>query len=686
MGKRENLPSLSAHGRKLLLTLAQQPDTWMTAAGLAEAIGVSRRTVLRELPGAEEWLLAAGMSLTRRAGKGLRLEPGDRTLHQLQELLNQTEQEVGMPRDERIAYLVNALFRAEGMVKAYVLAHEMNISERTLKGDLDYLETLFRPYQVTLARRPGLGVWLEGTPDQIRKAVGNYLKSHLPPEELNRMMGGTVPQKGMLCTLLHPQRTEAVLELLRRFDRVEQLHFTDMGFLSLAVHLSLLVEQQRKSQTAEPLGAPGFGSSLGDRLAKEVYETFHMVLSPQEIGYLSDYLAANRPDRERTHWDAADEWNLRYLASRLIERVGALMHLEFSCYPALANDLCCHLRAMLHRASQNSRMENPSLETIQEQYPQLWQATRTACDQLKEAGIFPPLEDGEVGFLAMHFGAILERENLLKRPVRTVVVCPHGMASCKFLLSQLGRDFPALSVQRCCSIRELDLPWLREQQIDLVLSTLPLDINYPSICVTPMLRPQDRAQLTDLIERLQRTGTTSVPPAGESDSWKQLYYAGKLSGEIQEVCETLAIQQIPAPGTRSDLIWAAARLFCPLEQDAVQVEQGIRRRESLSETYIKPLRSVLLHCRTNAVSGCRFGYLSAQPPVYENGKIIQGALILLIPDDGDPVRLRLMQELSAMLIEDDQLIRLLRSQDRAGAVALVAQRFAQRIRQEEDLF
>ena len=190
-----------------------------------------------------------------------------------------------------------------------------------------------------------------------------------------------------------------------------------------------------------------------------------------------------------------------------------------------------------------------------------------------------------------------------------------------------------------------------------------------------------------MIEQIQSKGEGGAArPASPQDSWQQLYVAGKLSGEIQEICETLAIQPMLAPGTRSDLIRAAARLFCPLEQDARQVEEGIRRRESLSETYIKPLRTVLLHCRTNAVSGCRFGYLSAQPPVYETGKVILGALILLIPDDGDPIRLRLMQELSAMLIEDDQLIRLLRSQDRAGAVALVEQRFAQRIRQDEDFF
>ncbi|MEE0032566.1 MAG: hypothetical protein ACLSGI_09990 [Butyricicoccaceae bacterium] len=49
----------------------------------------------------------------------------------------------------------------------------------------------------------------------------------------------------------------------------------------------------------------------------------------------------------------------------------------------------------------------------------------------------------------------------------------------------------------------------------------------------------------------------------------------------------------------------------------------------MGDTYIKPLFALLLHCRTKAVSDCRFGYLQAQPPVYEAGKMIMGHLCCL---------------------------------------------------------
>ncbi len=86
--------------------------------------------------------------------------------------------------------------------------------------------------------------------------------------------------------------------------------------------------------------------------------------------------------------------------------------------------------------------------------------------------------------------------------------------------------------------------------------------------------------------------------------------------------------------------------------------QQLRRRAAMGDTYIKPLFALLLHCRTKAVSDCRFGYLQAQPPVYEAGKMIMGAFVLLAPDTGDPIPVEVMRAwVSAQLIEEPELIR-----------------------------
>lgn len=59
-----------------------------TTAALAESIGVSRRTVLRELPAVEQWMQAAGAHFVRNPGKGLLLDEAPERRDALRTQLN----------------------------------------------------------------------------------------------------------------------------------------------------------------------------------------------------------------------------------------------------------------------------------------------------------------------------------------------------------------------------------------------------------------------------------------------------------------------------------------------------------------------------------------------------------------------------------------------------------------------
>lgn len=84
----ETLPSLTANGQKLIDRLLTLPQGWVTAAMLAESIGVSRRTVLRELPSVEQWIAAAGYRFVRSPGQGLLLDEPPARREQMRALLN----------------------------------------------------------------------------------------------------------------------------------------------------------------------------------------------------------------------------------------------------------------------------------------------------------------------------------------------------------------------------------------------------------------------------------------------------------------------------------------------------------------------------------------------------------------------------------------------------------------------
>lgn len=369
---------------------------------------------------------------------------------------------------------------------------------------------------------------------------------------------------------------------------------------------------------------------------------------------------------------------LRHLTGRLISEVERAMRVDFSGYVSLRDNLFTHLRPMLLRVREQIHMDNPQLDTIQREYPQLWAATRAACDTVEMELALPHIPDSEAAYLAMHFGAVLEQNGALRQAAHVVVACPLGMSSSRFLASRIEGEFPTLKVDGCCSVRELDPEQLHSRGIDLVIATVPLELAYPSITVNPALLEPDRALLRDAVQRLNGTVRTGTPaePSAASAAEGGLRYTYRLTRSMVQMLDHLCIRTVCKPVSRQGLIDAASRLFCRIEgASASGGAAAAPDGKPMGDTYIKPCCSrCCCHCRTKAVSDCRFGYLQAQPPVYEAGKMIMGAFVLLAPDTDDPIPVEVMRMVSAQLIEEPELIERLRTGQRDAAVQLLEEK------------
>ena len=76
------------------------------------------------------------------------------------------------------------------------------------------------------------------------------------------------------------------------------------------------------------------------------------------------------------------------------------------------------------------------------------------------------------------------------------------------------------------------------------------------------------------------------------------------------------------------------------------------------------------------------GYLRLPYPVTENGREILGAVVMLAPDRPEQVWQRVMQEVSAVLIDRPALIESLRAGERDQAVRLLETDLSLRFRRE----
>ena len=436
-----------------------------TTAALAESIGVSRRTVLRELPAVEQWMQAAGAHFVRNPGKGLLLDEAPERRDALRTQLNSGDRKE-LSRAERRQQLLTRLLSEQEPCKTAVLARALGVSESTLSADLDELETKLHPYRVEMFRRPGVGVWLQGDASSYRRVVSALLRSSMPEKELAEVLCGRMPENEIFSTLLDTKTAEKVWAVLQQFEQEEQLHLPDAGFLALAIHCTLTIQQLRQGgeKGSAPRGLRPAGNHAA-RLVAALNRAFGLTLPPEEAQYLELYLAAYLGAEDP--WGSAQEMELRNLEAALIREMEKALHTDLSGYTSLRDDLYCHLRPMLLRVEQNIRTENPQLDTIRTAYPGLWKATRAACDAVQQQFVLPAISDDEAAYLAMHFGAVLEQNAMFRLRLRVVVACPLGMGSSRFLASRLGNEFPSLQVEGCCSVRELNTADLRLDTFEL---------------------------------------------------------------------------------------------------------------------------------------------------------------------------------------------------------------------------
>lgn len=668
------LPALSLNGKKLIEQLLNLPKGWMTADALAKSIGVSRRTVLRELPGVETWMKAADARLIRSPGKGIMLdEDEDVRMHLLALLSGKKGTEV-FNKTERRQRLLILLLNSREPVKSWSLAYDLGVSESVLAGDLNKVESWLEPMDVKLHRQSGVGIWLEGEPEKLRKAVGRLLCSQLPREEVDSFFHNRKTSGSIISRLLNPEIAEKICTVLTDFEQETGLHFTDAGFLMLAVHFALYVQQLKSGYWEEDGKTDVAADKNAMLLLKKLEETFAVHFPSGQAGYTTCYLDAYCSRRQEEEPDSFS-MELRYYASVLIHSMEQELDMDFSELSSLTESLCSHIRPMLYRLRRGEVSDNPQITLIQKEYPLLWQATRRACDtawKLTREYDTPIIPDSEACFLAMHFGAAAEQVAEMRKHLSVIVVCPYGMASSRFLSSQLSREFSSLIIESTCSARNLTLEYLKKHGADLVVSTVPLRIDFPTVCVQPVLQKLDIAVLRNVIEELQeknRGKKNSRNSKTEENTFDVVKYAADMNDIIYSMLNRVQIRTVDVPSNRYDFIHQASGLFTEDPSRSSQIEEALIRREQMGDTYVKPLHALLLHCITDSIDGCCLGYLNAVPPVYEKGKIIQGALVLLAGIDEENIPLTIMQSVSELLIDDEKIIKAFRKGHRTEVVA-----------------
>ncbi|WYP25679.1 BglG family transcription antiterminator [Alkalihalobacillus sp. FSL W8-0930] len=657
---------------------------------LAAFLDVSTRTVQRDLKGLGGILNQYKLSLEKdTTKKGFYLLGDDQNIQQLKADLSSMEPSDYTPEERQLLLLV-ALLEKQEPIKLFTLADELNVTVATVSHDLTKVEEWLSSFHLTLIRRRGYGVEVGGSETDIRRSLSSLItenvsessfyqsfqtesSDHALSESISDRLLGIVDMKKI-------QLVQAAVEDLRTHSNGQM---ADVSYIGLIVHLALAIERIQQGENvqmdANQLHALQQENvyRLANELAHSLENLFSITIPEEEIGYIVMHLRGAKIQREYHLFNNEEYAELSYYADRMIKQMESKLNVVFddeSLYPGLIS----HLEPALYRMNHGMKIHNPLLERIKQNDASLYEAVKNVSKN-----VFDPLSipEEEIGFLVMHFGSAIERQNQ-HTPLKAIVICSSGIGSSKLLASRLEKEFP--EIEQIDQVSLFDFNKQEARFYDLIISTIPLPQNEPYFLVKPFLSKEETEQIRKQIQLIgqkrpivSRSALKQKRVETKQISATFFEELAMLSTDITQILDSFSLN----PGKVMDE--ALAHLCTELEQsgslaDAVPVFEALLQRERLGGLGIPDTHLALFHTRTEHVLKPVFTMirLDAEEPLASMGDkpiVVKRVILMLAPSHANQQLLDLLSSLSVMLISSEEHMQLMQNGDAGEIKKLLSQ-------------
>ena len=162
----------------LIAKILLENEEIKTLGEIAERLGVSTKTISRQLPKVEKLFNKYSLQLEKKTGAGLIVRGSSVKKFDLLEVGEKKFRKEYTPT-ERQSIIVSTLLSSMEPIKLFALSSLLNVTDSTISNDLDKLEPWFREQSLKLLRKPGLGVSLLGDERDFRRAIVRYIHAHM---------------------------------------------------------------------------------------------------------------------------------------------------------------------------------------------------------------------------------------------------------------------------------------------------------------------------------------------------------------------------------------------------------------------------------------------------------------------------------------------------------------------------
>lgn len=526
--------------QKQILDILLNKNKIIKGDDLCTTIGVSSRTIRSDIKELNDTLKGNGANILSEKGKGYLLEISNKEL--FQEFLNEAsgnENSILTIR-ERAEYIIDRLLLNEikGIdgITQMDLADELFVSLSSLKNDIKLSKSILSEMKLDIIKNSNKGIVIFGEEDDIRKLLLKNLKYNKVFS--NRFMEIIEKQLGNNSLV-------KVKETLKDNFKDHKLRVTDIAFNNLLNLTYIMIIRDLKSKLVkydnETIDCLNMESKIkiAKSICNDLEKVLNIKLSINGVYFITKYIiSSNLIVNEIINSSAEDSCLNIDLINKISSEIYNLHNIDLSKDKILINFLDNHLRAAINRAKYEIKIENSMLYTIKNNYPFAFELGVLA-NKIIENTINLSLCEDDVGFLTLHFAAALERLKGNKIGIKkAILVCTTGVGTSLLLKVKLEARFK----------EKLDIvdtiPWYEFNEgllnnVDLIISTIPLEINSKKVIFVRNLLDKNEIKLIEEVVFESNAVTTDVLNVFNRDLFIRYIDGNNKYSVLENMCNYL---------------------------------------------------------------------------------------------------------------------------------------------------
>lgn len=477
-----------------LLGLLVRDGDWATAATLADALGVTPRSIRSYVT-----------AVNARVAPGVAIESGPqgyRAGAEASAALRATGTDAGTPRD-RLHTVVRALLDSPDGVDVFEVADQLHVSPATLDADLARVRGLLGGTELTLERSASRAR-LRGTEMAQRRLLSRLAHDEMDASSFDiAALRRTLGEDSVGAAAFGPFKADLVAELgaLGYF-------VNEFGIADVVMHIAIAADR-----VAQDRGLDGEGhdpspaqQEIAEVIGRLAQRHLGVDLGRGDLQHLATLVltrvvapGAEAPaDHARARLDPEVEAAVRdVVGTASAEFLVDIAHEDFILRLAL------HVQNLQHRAREQAWSRNPLTRSLKTTYPMIFEVAVFIASRLQERlGI--PLPDDEIAYIAMHVGGRLERSRRADQLLTATIVCPGYYDLHELLRSSVDRSL-GQAIEVVGVETRVDPDW-GSIDTDLVLTTIDPDAPAERIVkIQPFLTDADIERVQTAAGRIRRS-------------------------------------------------------------------------------------------------------------------------------------------------------------------------------------